>query len=81
MITYTIKILEVSGKGVMVDAVPEQSSASEAEMRYAGVIDYVMSPVFKAIASSSGDGEMIESKDAEAVKKLIEEKMKQFFAA
>jgi hypothetical protein len=80
MITCVIKIVENPGKGFMVDMIPDQSNATAAEMQIAGIIDYIMQPVFDAIVSSTGRGEMIESKDAEAVRQMIEEKTKRFFS-
>lgn len=79
MITCVIKIVEAPGKGVMVDMNPDQSLATPREMEIAGVIDYLMQPVFDAIVASTGRGEMIESKDVEAVRAIIEEKTKRFF--
>ena len=80
MITCPIKIVEVPGKGVLVDMIPDQSNATPKEMEIAGIIDYIMQPVFKAIVSATGRGEMIESKDAEAVRLIIQEKVKGFFS-
>jgi hypothetical protein len=80
MITCTITVLENPGKGVAVDMVPDHSNATPREMEIAGVIDHVMQPVFLAIASATGRGEMIESRDAEAVRLIIEQKMKHFFS-
>lgn len=68
------------GKGVLVDMIPDQSNATPKEMEIAGIIDYIMQPVFKAIVSATGRGEMIESKDAEAVRLIIQEKVKGFFS-
>lgn len=80
MITCAIKILEVPDKGVLVDMVPDHSNATPREMEIAGIIDHVMKPVFQAIASATGRGEIIESKDAESVRLIIEQKMKHFFS-
>jgi len=64
----------------MVDMIPsEQSNVTPTEMHIAGVIDHLIKPVFEAIASTTGRGEIIESKDVAAVEKLIEAKAKQFF--
>jgi hypothetical protein len=80
MITCVLKIVELPGKGVMVDMNPDQSNATPREMEIAGFIDHIMQPVFQAIVSTTGRGEMIESKDAEAVRLIIEEKVKRFFS-
>lgn len=80
MMTCAIKIVEVPGKGVLVDMIPDQSNATPREMEIAGLIDHMMQPVFKAIVSATGRGEMIESKDAEAVRLIIERKVKDFFS-
>lgn len=78
MITCVIKIVE-GPKGVMVDMDPDQSQATPKEMEIAGVIDHLMKPVFDAIVASTGRGEMIEGRDVEAVRAIIEEKTKRFF--
>lgn len=78
MITCVIKIVE-GPKGVMVDMNPDQSHATSREKEIAGNIDHLMKPVFDAIVASTGRGEMIESKDVEAVRHIIEEKTKRFF--
>jgi hypothetical protein len=64
----------------MVDMTPDQSKATPKEMKIAGIIDHLIQPVFQAIAASTGRGEMIESKDVEAVRLIIEEKAKRFFS-
>jgi len=64
----------------MVDMNPDQSNATPREMEIAGFIDHIMQPVFLAMASATGRGEMIESKDVEAVREIVEEKAKRFFS-
>ena len=78
MNTCVIKI--VGGpNGIMVDMKSDQTVATPKEMEIAGIIDHLMQPVFLAIASATGRGEMIESRDEEAVRHIIEEKTKHFF--
>jgi hypothetical protein len=78
MITCTIKIVEVPGKGYFIDMVPDQSSATTKELRVAGFINHILTPVFEYLIRRGGSGEMIESKDAEIMRLVIEAKIKAF---
>jgi len=64
----------------MVDMNPDQSDATPREMEIVGFIDHIMQPVFQAMVAATGRGEMIESKDVEAVRQIVEEKTKRFFS-
>ncbi len=63
----------------MVDMVPEQSSATPKEMEIAGLIDFLMQPVCRVIASHTERGKVIARKEAEEVRAYLEQKMKRSF--
>jgi hypothetical protein len=77
MIKCVMTIKEV-GKGFSVDIEPDQSKATPTEMRIAGFLNFAIEEAAQYLMSKGEKGEMIESKDAEAVREIIRKKTKEF---
>lgn len=78
MIKCTIEIVEVPGKGFRIDMQPDESQATMKEIFVASCIDQALQPVFQYLMKKGERSEMIEAADAEAVQKLVEEKIRKF---
>jgi hypothetical protein len=78
MIKCTITIKEVPDKGYYVDVAPDQSAATPTEMRVAGCMNQALDEVAKYLMSKGERGEMIESRDAAAVREIVRRKTQEF---
>ena len=78
MITCTLTIKEVPGKGYYVDMVPDQSTATPKELRAAKCLDVAIQAVAEYLMSKGERGEMVEGKDLSVVQKITAQKIKDF---
>ena len=79
MITCTITIVEVPGKGYRIDLTPEQSTATPREMVVAGIIECTLEPVMQWLSRQGARAEEI-SGDCNIVEKMIQQQIREFDA-
>jgi hypothetical protein len=68
------------GKGFSVDIVPDQTKATPTEMRIAGFLNLAIDEAAQYLMRKGEKGEMIESKDADAVREIIRKKTEEYEA-
>ncbi len=78
MIKCQIEIKEVPRKGFRIQMIPDQANATSTEMRVAGCIEQALQPVFDYLMRKGDSGEMLESKDAEILRRMSAAKIREF---
>ena len=78
MIKCTIEIKEIAGQCVYINMIPDQTDATQQEIRAASCLDMTIKAVGQYLMAKTGSGQLIEGKDVGVVQRIFQDQIKKF---